>query len=66
MKKAKNLIIAKITGYTVYKSREEVHHTLICPELELYNMFFILFQLFTDCNLLQRIMEVWEENDQQQ
>lgn len=26
----------------------------------------LLAQLFTDCNLLQRIMEVWEENDQQQ
>lgn len=30
----------EITGYMVYKSREEVHHTLIWPELELYNMFF--------------------------
>ncbi|XP_061176457.1 serine/threonine-protein phosphatase 6 regulatory subunit 3-like isoform X1 [Saccostrea echinata] len=26
----------------------------------------LLVQLFSDCNILQRIMDIWEENDQQQ
>lgn len=33
---------------------------------EMMYVFNFCFQLFTDCNLLQRMMEVWEENDQQQ
>lgn len=31
----------------LYKSREEVHHTLIWPELELYNMLVFFFNSFS-------------------
>lgn len=40
------------------KSREEVHHTLICPEMELYNMLF--FSFFSYLLIAIYYKELWK------